>query len=52
MQARAAVDVGELVEALFVGAPEYSVPGLADRYEYKKKSGSSDGQNTSDEIET
>jgi hypothetical protein len=38
-------------EALFTGKPAWRVPGIADRYDYKKKAGDSDGYNTSDEIE-
>jgi hypothetical protein len=38
-------------ESLFTGQAEWQVPVTADRYDTKKKAGSSDGYNTSDEIE-
>lgn len=39
-------------ETQFTGDPGWHVPETADRYDYKKKSGSSDAYNTKDEIET
>jgi hypothetical protein len=39
-------------EAQFTGSPCWHIPVTADRYDYKKKSGSSDAYNTKDEIET
>lgn len=40
------------VEDLFTDEPQLEVPALEARFDYKKQSGSSDGQNTSDEIMT
>ena len=40
------------VEELFVDAPQLEVPPLEARFDYKKEAGSSDGQNTQDEIKT
>ena len=40
------------VEDLFADAPQWSVPPVEARFTYKKESGSSDGQNTADEIKT
>ncbi|MQA84315.1 MAG: GntR family transcriptional regulator [Streptosporangiales bacterium] len=40
------------VDDLFIGEAEWRIPELADRYAYKKESGSSDGYNTQDTIET
>jgi hypothetical protein len=39
-------------EAVFAGAAEWRVPGLADRYKYKKDPGSSDTRHQEDEIRT
>jgi hypothetical protein len=38
-------------EQVFTGGAESHVPVTADRYDTKKKAGSSDGYNTADEIE-
>jgi hypothetical protein len=40
------------VEGLFTSPPVLEVPPLEIRNTYKKESGSSDGQNTQDEIKT
>jgi hypothetical protein len=43
-----APDVG----ALFASAPAWQVPGIADRYDYKKDPGSSDTRHQEDDIRT
>ncbi|MFB9831811.1 hypothetical protein [Actinoallomurus acaciae] len=40
------------IEDLFTSPPALEVPPLEIRNTYKKESGSSDGQNTQDEIKT
>ena len=40
------------IEALFASAPAWQVPGLADRYDYKKDPGSSDTRHQEDDIRT
>lgn len=40
------------VDALFASAPAWRVPGIADRYDYKKDPGSSDTRHQEDDIRT
>ena len=40
------------VDALFASAPAWQVPGIADRYDYKKDPGSSDTRQQEEDNRT
>ncbi|MFG2908697.1 hypothetical protein ACGF13_26960 [Kitasatospora sp. NPDC048286] len=44
-------ELAEVAGELFEGEPEYYIAPTTDRYQYKKKSGSSDAPQTYDSFE-
>jgi hypothetical protein len=45
-------EIASDIEALFASASVWKVPGIADRYDYKKDPGSSDTRHQEDDIRT